>query len=150
MEDLCFIGSEIVLPELCTHHVHHSLSVGWCSLSTGQQTAAVILDSLTKPYCTNTKHQNLLNTSNCSHEHKLDLSGQEQVEMLSLYVAVVGNECVWMNATVFCTAKCMHVYRSRAHFMSVCAHTCIHLFRLCCLGVCMSTAAVGTLLVFFG
>lgn len=55
VKDLCFIGCEIPFLELCTHPVHHSLYVGCFSLSTEQQTAAVILDVLTKPYCTNTE-----------------------------------------------------------------------------------------------
>lgn len=75
MGSLCFIGFESLFLELCTHPMHHSLHVGCCSLSTEQQTAALILNLLTKPYCTNT-NMYLLCTSHCSHVHELDLSGQ--------------------------------------------------------------------------
>lgn len=81
VEDLCFIGFEILFLELCTHPARRSLYDGCRSQSTEQQTAAVILDLLTKPYCTNTKSQYLLHTLNCSHLHTLDLPGQEQLEM---------------------------------------------------------------------
>lgn len=112
------IGFAILFLKLCTHPVHRSQRVGCCSLSTQKQIAAVILDLLTKPCCTNTKL--ITSTHICSNVHRQGLSGQG---------LTAGEDCF--------VCVCVRETDNDRVCLCVCTHTCASAY-LCTECVCTS------------
>lgn len=100
-----------------------SFPVCQLQLSTKKQIVAVILDLLTKPYCTNTKL--ITSPDICSHMHKIDLSGQQLTAGDDFVcVAVIENMCVciyeYICPSQYCVSVCACVSHSSCrYFISV-------------------------------
>lgn len=129
-------GFESVFLKLYAYSAHNSQCVCFCSLSTQNQIAPVILDLLTESYNANTELITSIHI--CSHMHKLDLSGQGLIAGDVLFVCGWLTKCArtYTSNYTCLNLHCMFVWVctwKNAHDARVYFHKYVHVLTLYCM-----------------